>query len=507
MKNNQLKMGAMLSYATLLVSNVIGILYTPIMLRLMGQGEYGLYSLVASVVGYLTVLDMGLGNAIVRYTAKYRALEDKEGEYRLNGMFIIIYSLIGVAVAAIGVGLYTNVDKLFGATLSQTELTKASLMMVLLVLNLAVSFPLGVFGSIMTAYERFVFPKIVNIIRVLINPCIMLPLLLMGYKSVTMVLVMTMLNIASLLTNVWYCFARLHIKISFGKWDIGLLKEIGGYSLFIFLNIIIDKLYWSTDQLILGMVSGTTMVAIYAVGAQLNNYYMNFSTAISGVFLPRITMMVTHNESQEIISKLFMKVSRIQYLVMSFILSGFILFGRRFITLWAGSDYDTAYFIALIVMVPSIIPLSQNLGITILQARNKHRFRSVVYIMIAIVNVVLSIPLAKMWGGIGCALATSFATFIGQIVIMNIYYYKVAGIDIPRYWKEIGRITMGVAIAMLIGAVLITYIDMQNILLYGVGIVLYSCIFLGIVWCLGMDAYEKELVGQQWEKIVKGMKR
>ena len=75
---NQLKAGAILSYVSIGLNNIVGLLYTPFMLRMLGQNEYGLYSLVASVVSYLTVLDLGFANAIVRYTAKFRA----EGKIR-----------------------------------------------------------------------------------------------------------------------------------------------------------------------------------------------------------------------------------------------------------------------------------------------------------------------------------------------------------------------------------------------------------------------------------------
>ena len=64
---NQIKAGAVLSYLSIGLSNIVGILYTPFMLRMLGQSEYGMFSLAASVVGYLTILDMGFGNAIVRY--------------------------------------------------------------------------------------------------------------------------------------------------------------------------------------------------------------------------------------------------------------------------------------------------------------------------------------------------------------------------------------------------------------------------------------------------------
>ena len=86
MPKSQLKTGAFLSYVVLALNNLVGLLYTPFMLRMMGKSEYGLYSIAASIVAYLTVLDLGFGNAIVRYTAKYR-VKKKEEQYRMFGMF------------------------------------------------------------------------------------------------------------------------------------------------------------------------------------------------------------------------------------------------------------------------------------------------------------------------------------------------------------------------------------------------------------------------------------
>lgn len=130
------------------------------MLRKMGQSEYGLYSLTASIVGYLTILDFGFGNAIVRYTAKYRALNEKEKEYNLNGMFIVIYTIIGIITAIIGFVLYLNVGNMFSAKMTAYEIERAKILILLLVFNLAVSFPLGIFSSIITAYEEFIFLKL-----------------------------------------------------------------------------------------------------------------------------------------------------------------------------------------------------------------------------------------------------------------------------------------------------------------------------------------------------------
>ena len=499
---SQLKIGVVLSYVYLILSSIISIIYTPVMLRLLGQSEFGLFNLANSVVGYLGILNLGLGNAIVRYISKCRAINDIEGEYNLNGMFIVIYSILGFIVAISGVILLFNIDNIFSGSLSNIELEKMKYIMGLMVFNLAVSFPFSVFDSIIIAYEKFVFPKIIGIIRSILNPMIMLPLLFMGYKSITMTLVSTILNLLCIITSMYYCFRILKIKIKFKKIDFSLLKEISIYSFFIFLNIIVDKIYWSTDQFILGAVSGSVAVAIYTIGSTLNTYYMSFSTAISGVFLPKVTSMVTKNSSDKQLSDLFIKTGRIQYIIMSFILYGFILVGEEFILLWAGKGYEESFFITLIVMVPLTIPLIQNIGISILQAKNMHKFRSSIYVLIAFINLFTSIPLAKMYGGIGAAISTGISFFIGNIIIMNIYYYKKIGIDIPNFWRQIGKMTVPITISLLASISIFKYLDISGVLSIVVKGGLFTFIFLVLTWNFAMNSYEKDLFIKPVNKVL-----
>lgn len=131
--------------------------------------------------------------------------------------------------------------------------------------------------------------------------------------------------------NVVYCRRKINIKVKFGKVDKRLLKEISIYSFWIFLNTIMDRIYWSTGQFVLGAMVGTVAVAVFAVAIQLQGMYMMFSTAIVGVFLPRVTAMVTKNNDKKELSDLFIRTGRVQYVVMAFILSGFIVFGKYFI--------------------------------------------------------------------------------------------------------------------------------------------------------------------------------
>lgn len=492
-KFNQLKIGAVLSYVALVLGNIISILYTPIMLRLLGQSEYGLYTLSNSIIGYLGILDFGIGNAVIRYTAKYKALEDEESESNLYGMFIIIYSILALLVIVAGGFLVKNTDLFFSSSLSQNEIKRIQCMMALMIFNLAISFPFGIFGAIITAHEKFIFPKIVAIIRQILNPFIMLPLLLLGYKSLGMTVATTCLNLIFIWINCYYCFKLLKIKVKFKKMNFFLLKEITGYSFFIFLNMIVDKIYWSTDQFILGSIRGTVAVAVYSVGSTFNQYYMTFSTAISGVFLPKVTKMVTKNVSNEELSNLFIRTGRIQFIILSYILCGFILVGKNFISIWAGEGYEQSYLIALLLMVPLTIPLIQNLGITILQAKNMHQFRSNIYIIIAVLNVLVSIPLAKIYGGVGCSLATGISMIIGNIIIINIYYYKKVHIDIPKFWLEITKLSIPVLLSVGGGLLIDKLNPFSGIINISVTGIIFTIFFIPLMWLLGMDNSEKEL--------------
>ena len=293
---SQLKIGAILNYAIIVLNTVVGLLYTPYMLRMMGQSEYGLYSLVASVISYLTILDLGFGNAIIRYTAKYRAENKVKEQYEMFGMFFVLYSVIGVISFLIGLGLYFNVDVLFQNSMSIDELSKAKIMILLMVFNVAFTFPMSIYGAIINAYEHFIFPRFINILRIILNTCVMIVLLSMGYKALAMVVLQTIFNVLTLILNYVYCKYKLSIKMIFGKFNWSFLKEVSVYSFWIFLFILMDRIYWGTGQFVLGAVVGTTAVAIYAVAIQLLNMYMQFSNAISSLFLPKVTsMLVTNN--------------------------------------------------------------------------------------------------------------------------------------------------------------------------------------------------------------------
>lgn len=490
---NQLKAGAVLNYVILGLNALVGLAYTPYMLRTLGQSEYGIYSLAAAIIAYLSMLDLGFGNAVIRYTSKFRAEGKTDEQYSMFGLFTMLYSAIAVIVLIAGIILYFSLDSMFGDTLTATELQRTKVITLLMVFNLAVTFPLSIYGAIITAYEDFIFLRVVQIVKILLNTAVMIALLAMGYKAIAMVVVHTVFNLVTLGLNFFYCRKKIRIKIHFSRPNIPFLKEIGIYSFWIFLNAIMDRIYWSTGQFVLGATSGTVAISVFAVAIQLQSMYMLFSGGISGVFLPRITSMVAKNRSAKEISDVFIKVGRIQYFILSLILAGFIVFGQQFIRIWAGPGYEDSYIITLIFFATLTIPLIQNMGIIILQARNQMKFRSLLYIVISFVSLACQIPLAKAYGGIGCAISIGGALLLGQGLIINIYYQKVQKIDIKRFWIEILRMSI-VPILLTVVALLITrYINLGNIESLVIAIFAFSALYIPLFCRFSMNDYERNL--------------
>lgn len=497
---SQIKTGALLSYLSIFLGSAISIIYTPFMLRLMGQSEYGLVSLSNSVVGYLGLLNLGIGSAMVRYISKYKEIGDAEMEHAVTTLFLYVYFGLSVVALIIGGCLSYYVELFFDQSLTFEEVSKLRVLVALMTFNVAVGMVSSVFYAIVMAYERFIFTKAVGVINTLLTPIVNVLLLYIGYRSIGLTIASTALNLLNFLIIVVYSFNRLGFKIEKKKFDRAFLHELFGFSFFVFLAMIVDKIYWGTDQFILGAVSGTVVVAVYSVGASFNGYLMSFSTAITGLFLPRLTQMDVNHASDQEFTDLFIKVGRIQFIILSFILCGFIVFGRAFIRLWAGPDYSESYWIAIVTLVPFVIPLIQNLGLQLLYARNKHKFRSMVLFGIAVLNVALSIPLAKTYGGVGCALVTGVSYIIGQGFILNWYYHKKMRIDIPLFWRRILPLFVIACILCCLGLFAVQQTSIDSWLSLFIGVAIFIPIFIAAIWFAGMNSEEKMMVAGRWIK-------
>lgn len=492
---SQLKAGVILSYINLGIGSIIPMVYTPIMLRMLGQAEYGLYSLSTSIIGYLSLLNFGLGSTIVRYVTKYRVEKNKRKEEEIIGLFLLLYLVLAVLVIFGGVILSLCAQDFFGKGLTVSEIEKLKILILIMAANTAISFPISVFSSVIIAHERYIFSRCVDILSTIISPFSNIIMLYLGYGSVGMAMVSVIIQFIMFPLYLSYCLKKLSIKPVWNRPESVLLKEIFGFSVFIFIGTIVDMLFWATDKVILGALTGTVTVAIYNVGSTFNSIIEKLSTTISGVLAPRITEMVVKNASKSELTDLFVKIGRIQFLIIGLVTSGFITFGYQFIIMWAGSEYGESYSIALLTMLPLVVPLIQTVGKNIVIAQNRHQFRAIVYLIIAIVNVISTYLIVPYMGAIGAALCSCISYIAGQGVIMNIYYYKVTGIDILMFWKNILKMAVVPGILILFFRyIIIPVFNFYNWGLLLIGIISYTALYGILMFFLIMNEYEQNLI-------------
>lgn len=498
MKDRQVKVGAMLSYAQMALNVVVGLVYTPLMIRLLGQNEYGLYNTVASTISMLSILNLGFGSGYIRYFAKYKANKDTDSINKLNGLFLMVFLIIGSIALMCGLYLTYNLELVFDKGLTLAEYRTAKILMLLFTVNLTISFPMSVFANIISANERFIFLKLLGMMKTVGSPLLTIPLLLMGKGSVAVVAVTLLISLLVDTVYLYYVFKVLHNRFVFRDFEKGIFKSLFAYTVFIALNVIIDQINWNVDRVILGRYRGTASVAVYSVGATLQTYYQMFSTSISGIFGPRIHHIVNSGKSaaerSRVLTSLFIKIGRIQYLVLALVCSGLIFFGREFIYFWAGPGYDEAYIVALLLIIPVTIPLIQNLGIEIQRAQNQHQFRSVAYALMAVVNLILSIFLVQRYGAPGAAFGTTLALILANGLIMNIYYQKKCGINVVQFWKNIGRMSLGLVVPCVYGCLIKRFFDFYSIMALGAGILTYMLVYALSMWFLGINREEKGMV-------------
>lgn len=499
---NQIKAGVFLSYVNLALGTLIPVFYTPIMLRMLGQSEHGLYALANSAVGYLSLLSFGFGSTIFRYFSKYRAENDVESIRRTYGFFLKLYLGLMLLVIAGGTALMHFAPMLFDRKLAESELDTLRYLIPVLSMHTAVTFPLSIFNSLIMSHERYLFRRIMDILGTILVPVSNLIALHLGYASIGLAVSGFLLELVMSIPCIFYCTRSLGYTPTFKPIPKALVRELVGFSSYVFLSSIADVFFWSTDKVILGMLLGSIAVSVYQVGSMFNGMVMQLSSSISNVLIPRITGMIVKNAFSEELSDLFIRVGRIQFLIVALIISGFVGFGMPFVQMWAGNGYRSAYWITVLTLIPLCVPLIQSTGDQILLAQNKHKFRSLVYLVIAIANVISTWLIVPYMGGIGAALCSCVSYLLGQGIVMNLYYHKVIQINIPRFWKEIGTMT-AVPVGLMVLTLLIQKIyPVRDWFTFFAGVFLYSILYCIGMYRFSMNDYEKNLIRKPVSKIL-----
>ena len=501
---NQRKIGVILSYFNKAMSIGINLFYVPLLLFYMGKQEYGLYQLMGSVTAYIGLMDFGLEMTVARFYTEYKAKKDSVRMENLLAMSSLVYIVLGAGIILAGAVVYIYLGDIFSGSLSAAELESARRIFILLVTSILICVETQIFTAVIISAERFIVFQAMTSISVVLQPIIVLLVMQVSPYAYSFVLIQVVFFALNSMFQIYYAFRHLHMKICYHGLDKSMIRSVSSFSFATFLVVLMEQIFFRSNQVVLGILSGTIAVAVYAIGAQIYMSYMPLAGTISGVFFPKVTEMVVLRRPVQELSELFIRIGRIQFLLLGLVLSGFLLFGQQFIQFWVGDSFQEAYWVALFIITPFTFDITQNLAYTSMQARNDIRFKVKVGLVTGSLNILLVIPAAHMAGGVGCAAVTGILLFLGNCVTMDIYYSRVLKLDILGFWRNILQIGLVILAAMglyeLLGPMM-QELPLRPVQVLAGQIVFYTCLYLSIIGRFAMNDYERGIFLQGLKKL------
>ena len=493
MRNESRAKGVMLSYITTVVRTVSRLLLTPLYLHFLGVEEYGFYQYVFSIAVYATILDFGISSVINKFGIEYRERNDKAGEE--NVMF---YTLVFAAGAVCLIGLMGIVvgiaaPVIFGEAVAN-RLTLTRWLLVFMIGELIMLMFQHFFEGVILSEERYVTHRGVALVQVVLRALFTVVFLIAGMGVMSIALGDFFGVGLCLAYEVFFCKKKLHLKVRYHGYDPVLIRNIAKLSLALCLQSVVSYLNSSVNQFVLGRSLSTAAVTIYSIALTFSSFFDEIPTVIQRLYLPQVVKLVTSGADGEELTDFVIKPGRVQFILVGGILGGFILFGRQFITMWSGEETLEAWIIALFLMVPSVIPLIQNVCLSILTAMNKRMFRSYTLCAIAVLNLVTSVILVRRIGVLGAAFANALSLILGNNIAMNIYYKRVIHINIGRLFKSIFKGILPSAVLATVICAPLLLMEERGVLWFAVECCVFCVVYAVLLLLFGLNKDEKNQV-------------
>lgn len=488
---SQRKVGAILGYANIIVKNLVNLVYTPMLLAFVGQADYGVFQTSNSFVFSLSLLTFGFSDAYIRFYTQKKA-KGTEGDIRqLNGMYLMLYVIICSVALALGLLFASHVETFFSGSFTPDQVGLAGELMAIMAFSVTCTLFSTIFDAYILAHEQFRFQQTRQMFTSLATPGFAFILLNLGMGAVGVALAQLAVNVTLLVLNARFAIAKLGMRFDVRRFDGALFRAIAAFSAWIFGNQICELVNQSVPNILLGALTSAITVSVFAVSLQIRSVFVSLSTVMSNVFVPKINQIVAESDDNSELTQLMTRVGRYQMFLFCWVYCGFFLLGRFFITKWAGDGFLDAYYLICAMALPLGVPLCQNTGIEIQRAKNRHKARSVVYLVMALINVVFTMAASPYLGYWAPAIAYIASIVLGNGLFMNWYYQARIGLDMGYFWKRNLPVVIASAAVLAVCMGLTMFLPVNGWLLFFVWGAIYTVLFAVVMWFFVLDAEEK----------------
>lgn len=430
--NKQIKVGAIISYLTIIFNLIVTLLYTPWMVSKIGKSNYALFTLSTSLIS-IFLMDFGISSSVARFLAKYKA-EGREDEIaKFLGVVYKLFLFISLLIFVVLFVIYFFINKIYNG-LSVEEIAQFKELYIIVAGYSIVSFPFMPLDGILNSHEKFIQLKICGLVQKSVSILLIVLALTLGFGVVAVVSANAVSGIIAILTKIVIIRKAGIPNPDFKTKDKKIFKDIFSFSVWVTIMSIAQRCMFNLAPSILGIVSNSDEIAVFSPANSLESYFFVFASAINGLFLPKISRLIANNERDQIMD-LMIKVGKYQMIVLGLIFVGFCAIGKDFMVLWMGEDYIKSYYGAILIFIPDILIFSQQIANTLMIAENKVNLQAIGYIIMAVICLGASFVLSGLYGCVGACMAIAIG-YIANFIYINIVYKKAIHLDMKAFYEK-----------------------------------------------------------------------
>lgn len=428
--------GLMLSYANTFLSMLTGLFLSSFMLRRLGDTDYGVYQAMSSFANYLVLLEFGTGTVISRNLVSARTRGESQLQIEKNISTIwTITSALSVAILAVSAIFYTIIPSIYAKSFTEEQIALGRHIFIYIVVFLVASFFSQTLNGIALAYEHYTFASAISIVKIVVRTTLLITLVLAANQVIVISMVDAAVGLSIAIYTYFYCKKHFHVRINYRNFDRAILVSSLPMCLAIFLQAIVNQSNNIVGKFVLGIMSGPEEVALYSVALYIFSIFSSLSTIPISMYGPQVTKNVISGMEGLDLTKSLVQPCRLMVLISGSVLFGFIACGKQFIHILYGSEYALAWIMAIMLIGPAFLNMSNGVVINVLDAKNKRHIRSYLLMITTALNIIMTIFGIKIFGIIAAAAATGLATLI-QVIMLNCYYQKAIGIKVMYLFRN-----------------------------------------------------------------------
>lgn len=459
MHDKEMKKGVILSYTLVILNVVSGLVFTPYLIKSLGNSQYGLYEIIVSLASNMTILNFGMSDCVVKFVSTYRTNDDKRKQGEVVGAVFKILSIGAFVAAVLCVIVYAKFDVIYIKSLTDSERVIGKQLLILSSINLCMSIPGGIFSCVLTAYEKFSVVRGMNIVRIFLRIILVIVFIHFSPSAMSVLVVDMSLNILLIIFSWVLMHKWLSVPIIFKSDNKELYKKIFSFSGYTMFFLVVKEVQWQTDKTIIGMRLNTEMVTIYAAGSKISAMFNQLGYTLSGMFLPRAVRLSEEGTTEEGYRKYMLSMGRLILPLIFGVLIAYVFMGKAFIFLWLGENFELAFYSSLIMMGAVFIPILQDTGVAILKARDKQKGIATAWLCSSFANIVLTWIVVSPYGIVAASIMTFITSYVGNVIVLNVLLKKEFDFKITLFFKELFKGTGGPIILSIVYFVFLGLLD------------------------------------------------